>query len=87
MNRLWLAGLLCVGGLLAHAQEEFVPAPAKLLTQFSFRTFTGGVVLLQGRVGNYPDTLSFILDTGLLPLTALFELLRALTGWPQPGVP
>lgn len=64
MNRLWLAGMLCLGSLLAHAQEEFVPAPAKLLTQFSFRTFTGGVVLLQGRVGNYPDTLSFILDTG-----------------------
>ncbi|HYF32365.1 MAG TPA: aspartyl protease family protein [Chitinophagaceae bacterium] len=50
--------------LQGKAQEEFVPPPAKLLTSFSFRTFTGGVVLIKGRVGNYPDTLSFILDTG-----------------------
>ena len=50
--------------LFTRAQEEFVPPPAKLLTTFTFRTFTGGVVLLKGRVGNYPDTLNFILDTG-----------------------
>ena len=30
---------------------------------------------------------SAVLDTGLLPVTALFELLRWLTGWPPPGVP
>ena len=27
---------------------------------------------------------SFALDTALLPLTALFELIRYLTGWPPP---
>ena len=48
----------------AKAQEEFVPAPAKLLTSFAFRQFTGGVVLLKARVGDYPDSLNFILDTG-----------------------
>ena len=48
----------------AKAQEEFVPAPAKLLTSFAFRQFTGGVVLVRAQVGNYPDTLNFILDTG-----------------------
>ena len=47
-----------------QAQEEFIPPPAKLLTTFSFRQFTGGVILLRGRIGNYPDTLNFILDTG-----------------------
>jgi hypothetical protein len=46
------------------AQEEFVPAPAKLLTSFPFRQFTGGVVLVRAQIGNYPDTLNFILDTG-----------------------
>lgn len=64
MNRLLLACLVCLAPLLTRAQEEFVPPPAKLLTQFSFRTFTGGVVLINARVGNYPDTLNFILDTG-----------------------
>ncbi|HYJ36977.1 MAG TPA: aspartyl protease family protein [Chitinophagaceae bacterium] len=48
----------------ARAQEEFVPAPAKLLTSFSFRQFTGGVVLIRGCVAGYPDSLNFILDTG-----------------------
>src|SRR3712207_589144 len=45
------------------AQEEFV-APAKLLTAMPFRQLTGGVVLLQARFANFPDTLNFILDTG-----------------------
>lgn len=58
--------LLCAvfGALRSSAQEEFVPPPAKLLTSFSFRTFTGGVVLVRARFSNYPDTLNFILDTG-----------------------
>lgn len=47
-----------------NGQEEFVPPPAKLLTTFPFRTFTGGVMLVKVKVGNYPDTLNFILDTG-----------------------
>ena len=29
---------------------------------------------------------SAVVDTGLLPLTALFELVRWMTGWPPPGV-
>lgn len=68
-----IARLTCYLGLLpcvmlttlfGRAQEEFVPPPAKLLTSFGFRTFTGGVVLVRARVSNYPDTLNFILDTG-----------------------
>ncbi len=51
-------------GSIANAQEEFVPAPAKLITSFPFRQFTGGVVLIRARVGDYPDSLNFILDTG-----------------------
>jgi hypothetical protein len=47
-----------------RAQEEFVPAPSKLITTFSFSLFTGGVILLKGRLGDFPDSLNFILDTG-----------------------
>lgn len=50
-NRLW-------------AQEEFVEPPSKYLTHVSFVQLTGGVILLQGQLVGYPDTLNFILDTG-----------------------
>jgi len=45
------------------AQEEFV-TPSRLLTKMHFRQLTGGVVLLKAQLGNFPDTLNFILDTG-----------------------
>ena len=47
-----------------YCQEEFVPLPAKLLTTFSFKQFSGGVVIIQARLNNIADTLNFILDTG-----------------------
>lgn len=47
-----------------NAQEEFIEPPSKLLTGFHFTQLTGGVILLQGRFGDFPDTLNFILDTG-----------------------
>lgn len=46
------------------AQEEFVAPPAKLLTTFSFREFSGGVIVVKGLLNNYKDSLNFILDTG-----------------------
>ena len=47
-----------------EAQEKFVPPPARLVTTFPFTVFTGGVMLVRARVGDFPDTLNFILDTG-----------------------
>lgn len=38
--------------------------PAQLITKFKFQQFSGGVVIIQAQVNNYPDTLNFILDTG-----------------------
>ncbi len=35
-----------------------------LLTKFSIKLLTGGVVLLKATVGDKPDSLSFVLDTG-----------------------
>ncbi len=46
------------------AQEKFVPPPARLVTSFPFTVFTGGVILIRACVGNFPDSLNFILDTG-----------------------
>jgi len=48
----------------ATAQEQFVEAPSKLLTSFRFKQLSGGVIMLNARFGNFPDTLNFILDTG-----------------------
>lgn len=38
--------------------------PARLVTQFKFHQFSGGVIVIQGLVDHYTDTLNFILDTG-----------------------
>src|SRR6201996_361971 len=46
------------------AQEKFVQPNAKLITSFPFTTFTGGVMLIRARLGDFPDTLNFVLDTG-----------------------
>lgn len=48
----------------SFAQEEFIEPPAKYLTTVPFSQLTGGIVLMQARLGNFPDTLNFILDTG-----------------------
>lgn len=58
---LWFL-VLSVTGL--KAQEEFVPPPATHITTIPFRLLTGGIITLQARVSAYPDTLTFILDTG-----------------------
>ena len=48
----------------AKAQEQFVESPARLLTSFRFKQLSGGVILVNARFGNFPDTLNFVLDTG-----------------------
>lgn len=68
IKRFFFIGLLTIIQLYPdsklQAQEEFVQAPAKLITTFNFSLFTGGVILVRGLFENYPDTLNFILDTG-----------------------
>ena len=44
-------------------QEEFIE-PSHFITRFGFVQFTGGIIILQGRFDNFPDTLNFILDSG-----------------------
>ena len=47
----------------SRAQEEFIE-PSALITRLPFKQLTGGVVVLNARFANFPDTLNFILDTG-----------------------
>ncbi|QEC41306.1 aspartyl protease family protein [Pseudobacter ginsenosidimutans] len=46
------------------AQEIFSGPPAEEIASFPFRLLTGGIITLKAKVGHYPDTLNFILDTG-----------------------
>ncbi|HEX6334595.1 MAG TPA: aspartyl protease family protein [Flavisolibacter sp.] len=63
MKKLFL--VIALAGLLSEsrAQEEFIE-PARLVTRFNFVQLTGGVILMQGRLDPFPDTLNFIFDTG-----------------------
>lgn len=50
--------------LSAKSQEEFIPPPSKKLTEFTFTQLSGGVVLINAKLDNFPDTLNFVFDTG-----------------------
>jgi Aspartyl protease len=47
-----------------NAQEILSQPQAKLLTRFPFKQYSGGVMVVQAKFANMPDSLSFILDTG-----------------------
>lgn len=46
------------------AQEEFIDPPSRHLATMSFVQLTGGIILMQATLNNFPDTLNFVLDTG-----------------------
>lgn len=46
------------------AQEEFIEPPAREITKIPFTQLTGGIVIVQAKLNNFPDTLNFVLDTG-----------------------
>ncbi|HEX5655192.1 MAG TPA: aspartyl protease family protein [Chitinophagaceae bacterium] len=53
-----------LAGVPARSQEEFIEAPSRRLTRIPFNQLTGGIVIINAKLNDYPDTLSFILDTG-----------------------
>ncbi|MDF2190927.1 aspartyl protease family protein [Paraflavitalea sp. CAU 1676] len=61
ITTLLLLTLVCTS---LPAQEVFVPAPAKHITSFGFRMLTGGIITLRAKLSQFPDSLTFILDTG-----------------------
>ena len=49
----------------SKGQEILTPQPkAKFITRFSFKQYSGGVMILRGKLGQLTDTFNFILDTG-----------------------
>ncbi len=46
------------------AQKQFTEPPTRLITQFPFKTLTGGIVIIQALLTGHDDTLQFVLDTG-----------------------
>jgi len=48
---------------MAGAQENKI-SPAVLLTRLPFVTLSGGIMVIELKLNNFPDTLNFILDTG-----------------------
>lgn len=67
LNGILAAVLFFITGLspvCASAQEEFIEPPSKRLTTVPFIQLTGGIIIVQARLDNFSDTLSFVLDTG-----------------------
>ena len=46
------------------AQPALEDPPAKFLTRFTFKQYSGGVMIIQAKLDQVPDSLNFILDTG-----------------------
>jgi len=55
---------LLVAVQVTHAQKKIADEPAKVLVTMPFQLLNGGVVIVQGLLPAYPDTLNFVLDTG-----------------------
>jgi Aspartyl protease/PDZ domain len=67
MKRIFYILAVCICGLSSQpvmAQEEFIEPPSKPLTTIPFIQLTGGIVIVQAKLDNFPDTLNFVLDTG-----------------------
>ncbi|MFZ1786108.1 MAG: aspartyl protease family protein [Ferruginibacter sp.] len=64
MSRIYFIILLLFSLGQLRAQELLPEKEAHFITRFPFKQFSGGVMVLQARFGDLPDTLNFILDTG-----------------------
>jgi len=64
MKKIFYCLVICITWLNSSAQEEFIEPPSRVLTKIPFTQLTGGIVILQAKLENFPDTLNFVLDTG-----------------------
>jgi hypothetical protein len=55
---------LLLASPLVQAQEEFIEPPSRELVKIPFTQLTGGIVIIQAKLDDFPDTLNFVLDTG-----------------------
>lgn len=60
----FVLGVLLLAVSPLAAQEEFIEPPSREITKIPFTQLTGGIVIMQAKLANFPDTLNFILDTG-----------------------
>ncbi len=56
--------IFTVGYLASYGQEENIEKNARLITKFSYRQLSGGVILVQAKFNKIPAPLNFIMDTG-----------------------
>jgi hypothetical protein len=63
-RRLRLIVIYMLAVSFARAQEEFIEPVSRLITRVPFVQLTGGVVILNAKLDDFPDTLNFILDSG-----------------------
>jgi hypothetical protein len=61
---IFFTSLLLLAATSLKAQEEFIEPPSREITRVPFTQLTGGIVIMQAKLDNFPDTLNFILDTG-----------------------
>lgn len=61
---LWVLFFNAGKPVLAGAKEHNIFSSSNLITRFPFTMLSGGIIVIQVRLGNFPDTLNFILDTG-----------------------
>ncbi len=50
--------------MASYGQERYIEKHAKLITRFSYKQLSGGVILVKAKLNKIPDSLNFILDTG-----------------------
>ena len=61
---LFFAIILFAAQVRVLAQQDSSTVPSVIITKFSFKLLTGGVIIVKATVGNKPDSLNFVLDTG-----------------------
>ena len=64
LNALFIGLSLMAAHVNVVAQADSVIASSVLITKFSIKLLTGGVVIIRATVGDKPDSLNFVLDTG-----------------------
>jgi Aspartyl protease/PDZ domain len=64
MRKLVCSIAILMSCTLVQSQEEFIEPPSRQITKIPFVQLTGGIVIVQAKVANFPDTLNFVMDTG-----------------------
>lgn len=56
--------IIAVNRTVAYAQNTTAVSSSNLITRFPFTTLSGGIIIIRVQLGDFRDTLNFILDTG-----------------------